>query len=169
MAYTFHRIFCGAPLDVEPEREAFYEVMAHCNESEAMPKGILLVSLSVTPTVASVAAFQNAIDENIRTCRYYVQVLGESWGPSGRNFEPSFELAAKCAADPAMPMREVALLWKAENGGRPVDASVLDARQRSAEWLRVSPYFGMDSFKEQLRALLTKWVAEISATEREPA
>src|SRR4051812_4325507 len=111
MAYTFHRIFCAAPLDVEVEREAFYEVMGVFNEQHAMPKGILFVSVSVPPAISSVAGFQNALEENIRSCRHYVQVLGETWGPAGRNFEASFELAAKCAVDPAMPMRELALLW----------------------------------------------------------
>jgi hypothetical protein len=168
MAYTFHRIFCGAPLDVQAEHDAFYEVMGNCNEHEAMPKGVLLVAVSITPTVASLASFQNALDENIRACRHYVQVLGESWGPPGRNFEASFELAAKCAADPAMPMREVALLWKADTGGRPVDPAVVQVRQRSADWLRVSPYFGIDSFKEQLHALLTRWVPEIPPPDRKP-
>lgn len=161
MSYTFHRIFCGTPGDLEAERDAFYEVMAEFNEHEAMPKGILFVSLSIVPLVVNMTVFQGTIDENIRSCRHYVQVLADTWGPPQRSFKRSFDLARQCAADPAMPMREVALLCKEMPSDHPVESGVLEARKEAEQGrLRSLTFSDPGSFRQQLRGLLAAWLAD---------
>src|SRR5205807_8261816 len=116
---------------------------------------VLFVALSILPRVSRVEAIQPAIDENIRSCRHYVQVIGEGWGPSGRNFEASFRLAMQCAADPALPMREVALFRK----------STSPAPVPGGEYLRVIDYSSLESFKDQLDGLLAGWLDSVPRTE----
>lgn len=166
MAYEFHRIFCGAPLEVEPEREAFYAAMTDVNENEAMKQGILLVSLSLVPNVASLAAFQGAIDENIRSCRHYIQILGDTWGPPMRSFEGSFELARRCAADPALPMREVALMWKASD--QPLQGKLKKLKEDPPGGVRIFEFEDTGSFQKQVRDLLIEWLRGLLAEKGNP-
>src|SRR5690242_16237263 len=100
MAYQMYRVFCATPGDLEEERQAFYEVMAELNSDEAMPRGILFVSVSIVPYMSDKRAVQGAVSENIRACCFYVQVLEDTWGPPQKNFERDYALALKCARDP---------------------------------------------------------------------
>jgi len=67
-------------------------------------------SVSLPATTVDKRPFQAAISENVRACRYYVQVLEDNWGPPELNFEREYALATQCVADPAMPMQAVAVL-----------------------------------------------------------
>ena len=153
MPYTYHRIFCGAPAGLEEEQDAFYDAVADCTEHEAMPRGILLVPVGPTEWMRNLAAFQNAVDRNIKACTYYLQILGDGWGPPKRNFEHSFEVAKQCAADPKLPMREVALFRKESASG--------DFPGSAAGDMRVAEFSDTDSFRNQLRALLSEWLAAL--------
>ena len=164
MSYSFHRIFCGTPGDLEPERDAFYDVMAEFNESEAMKHGILFVAVSIVPHLVNIPAFQSAIDENIRDCQYYVQVLGDTWGPPSRNFEGCFALARKCADDPALPMLGVVLMCKDLHPDRPADAAVIQSRKEVSQGNVLCVSFSdIPSFRLQLRALLAAWLPDVIA------
>jgi hypothetical protein len=163
MAYQFHTIFCATPGDMEPERDEFYAVIGEFNENEAMKKGILFVAISIVPQLFNLAAYQGPIDENIRSSRHYIQVLGESWGPPNRNFEGMFELARKCEADPAMPMREVVLMCKATAPERSVEPRVLEVRREAAECRVRGVEFGdIDSYRQKLRGLFSEWLADVT-------
>lgn len=107
-----HRIFCATPGDLEEERLAFYKVMGEFNEAEAMPLGILFVSISIVPHMIDKRPYQAVVGENIRSCRHYIQVLEDTWGPPQRNFERDYALASQCVGDPSLPMHEVAVLFK---------------------------------------------------------
>ena len=78
MPYAMHRIFCATPGDLEEERLAFYKVMGDFNEAHAMPRGVLFVSISIVPYGGDKRVYQGAVSENIRSCRYYIQVLANS-------------------------------------------------------------------------------------------
>ena len=77
-----------------------------------MPRGLLLVSLALPGTTVDKRPYQAAVGENIRSCRYYVQILEDTWGPPERNFERDYTLALRCLDDPAMPMQDVAVFFK---------------------------------------------------------
>lgn len=158
MAYSMHRIFCATPGDLEQEREAFYKVMSEFNEHEAMPRGILLVSLSLVPGVVDKRPYQAVIGENIRTCRYYIQVLEDTWGPPQKNFERDYTLARQCESDPALPMQEVAVLFKKPLVPHQVEPSILELKQR----VDSGPDFADTAeYKLRLRALLEKWLPTV--------
>ncbi len=142
MPYQMHRVFCATPTGLEPERDAFYEVVGVVNETTAMPQNLLLVAVSLPP-MPDKRPYQKAVDDNVRACRYYIQVLGDGWGPPGRNFECDYALARECAADPRMPMQEAVLLRKGPG--------------ESAETFRT-----LDEFKQIVRALLMRWMETLN-------
>src|SRR3979490_1799549 len=108
MAYSMHRVFCATPGMLEDERQAFYETMADINRDEAMPRGILMVSVSLPANLAFKSAYQSVVDQNVRDCRFYVQILEDTWGPPERSFHREYKLAHKCLEDPQSPMEGVA-------------------------------------------------------------
>ena len=112
MSYIMHRIFCATPEDSDAECQAFHDVLGNFNEQSAMARGVLFVPVSIPLNMTDKRMFQPVIDENIRACRYYVQVIGNQPDPPHRDFRPDCALAMACAADPAWPMSEVAAMTK---------------------------------------------------------
>jgi hypothetical protein len=148
MAFEMCRVFCATPGDLEDERQAFYQVMGEFNEREAMPRGVLFVSVSIPPHMTNKLAYRNVVDENVRACKFFVQVLHDTWGPPERSFAREYSMAAQCAGR--------AVLFKAPNG-RPIEPEVLALKQQSA-----GEEFGdLDDFKQRLRAQLSAWLATI--------
>src|SRR5580765_6040265 len=112
MHYVMHRVFCAAAGDLEEERSAFYDSIGDFNKEYAMPRNVLFVAVALPFQCFDKRTVQGAVTENIRACRYYVQVLEETWGPLEKNFERDHAIAHKCVADPNLPMQDVAVLFK---------------------------------------------------------
>src|SRR5689334_10357565 len=129
MPYAMHRIFCGTPGDLEEERQAFYKVIGRFNETQAMPRGVLFVSISIVPYGGDKRSYQGAVSENVRSCRYYIQVLEDTWGPPEKNFERDYAVAKRCLEDPAMPMQDVALIFKKPLLPHQVEPGVAELKQ----------------------------------------
>ena len=166
MSYTMHRIFCGAAGDLEEERQAFYKVMADFNAAQAMPRGILFVAVSLPDRTYDKRPFQAAISENIRACRYYIQVLEDTWGPPEKNFERDHAIASKCVLDPNLPMQEVAVLFKKPLLPDQVEPGVIELKRELATDNR-QPHAGFDSLEEyerQLTCLLSRWLETVAPT-----
>ncbi len=160
MAYSMHRIFCATPGDLEQERLAFYKVMGEFNETHAMPRGILFVSVSIVPGLVDKRALQPAVSENIRACRYYIQVLEDTWGPPQKNFERDYALAAQCAADPAQPMQEVTVLFKKPLVPHQVEPAIAELkRQLDAD----ADFADISQYERRLHALLARWLETVPA------
>ena len=157
-AYVMHRVFCASPGDLERERDAFYQVMADLNEQEAMPGGILFVSVSIPATTLDKRPFQAALSENIRACRYYIQLLEDSWGPPEKNFERDYVLATRCAGDPVLPMQEVAVLFKRPLAPDQVDPRVVEFKRTLGHYL---DFTDLDEFRIKLRAQLSAWLKTV--------
>jgi hypothetical protein len=163
MSYRMHRVFCATPgdseSDLEPERQAFYDVIGEVNETEAMPEEILFVPVSVLPNLADLTVFRKPVDDNVRACAFYVQVLHHTWGPAARNFEHQYQLAKQCCADPQLPMKGVSLFFKVPNG-RPVEPDVADLKESSAaaQDPRFIDFEDLDDFRTRLRSQLSAWL-----------
>ena len=112
MPYEMHRIFCSAAGDLEEERQIFHKVIGSFNEQHAMKRNILLVSVSLPEAVVNKLGYQSVMYENIRDCRYYIQLLEDTWGPPQKNFEKEYALAKRCEADPAQLMQEAVVFFK---------------------------------------------------------
>ncbi|HLK63206.1 MAG TPA: hypothetical protein VKU19_07185 [Bryobacteraceae bacterium] len=164
MSYVMHRIFCAPAGDMEPEREAFYQAVGEFNEKHAMPRDVLFVAVALPYHSFDKRPFQAAISENIRACRYYIQALEDTWGPVEKNWERDYAVACRCAADPNLPMQEVAVLFKKPLLPHQVEPSVLELKSRLAAG-RSQPYAEfetLEEFKAQLTRLLSGWLETIA-------
>jgi len=150
--YQMHRVFCATSWELEGERRAFYDMIGEFNEAEAMKRSVLYVPVTLV-NIRDKRPLQYVVDENIRECRHYLLALSDNWGPPERNFEPDHRLALACRADPSLPMREVAFLWRKPLAGHstlaglPVPAAEFSTR---------------DEFKAQVRHLLGEWLATLN-------
>jgi hypothetical protein len=160
------RIFCSTPGDLEEERMVFHDVVGEVNEAVGMPKGVLLVPVSIVPKMVNKSFFQGVVEENVRACNFFVQILNDTWGPPARNFEREYGLALQLKDDPAAAMEEVAIFFKAANGPR-LDSGILQFRS-SAQSQRDCPTYefaSLEEYQRQLRVQLSAW---LRAVEDEP-
>jgi hypothetical protein len=159
-----HRIFCAAAGDLERERTAFYDVMADFNAAHAMPRNILFVAVTLPSHTIDKRPYQSAVTENIRACRYYIQVLEDTWGPPEKNFERDHAIACQCAADPEQPMQEVAVLFKKPLLPHHVEPAVVELKRRlDTENGQPHAEFGtIDEYKQQLHRLLGSWLESVA-------
>ena len=71
--------------------------------------------------------FQSVLDENVKECSFFVQVT--------KNFEREYILAQECKADPALPMRDVAVVCEFED----LDDLESKLRAQLSTWLATAP------------------------------
>lgn len=164
MPYIMHRIFCAAPGDLGAELKAFYKVVAEVNDREAMPRGILLVAVALPPHTFDKRPFQQAITDNVLACRYYIQILEDTWGPPEMNFEREYAVALKSVQDPNLPMQDVALLFKKPLLPHQVEPGVTELKQRldaangNAHW----EFADLEEFERKLYAQVSAWLQTIT-------
>jgi hypothetical protein len=162
MPYQMHRIFCATPGDLEPERQVFYDAVGDFNGVCSMPRGLLLVSLSLPGTTFDKRPYQAAVGENVRSCRYYVQLLEDTWGPPERNFERDYMLALRCLDDPAMPMQDVAVFFKKPLVPHQEDPRVREFREQRRSEGRLLEFDSPEQFRHLLEGVLSGWLATLS-------
>jgi hypothetical protein len=158
MPYDMHRIFCATPFELEDERNAFHAAIADFNSSEAMSRGVLFVTVSLVPAMADKRPFQAAVNENIRSSRYYVQILEESWGPPQRNMERDYALAAQLAADSGSKLRETVVLFKKPLLPHRVEPDLMEMKRA----MGAVEFTSVEELKMRLRELLSKWLESIA-------
>jgi hypothetical protein len=149
--YQMHRVFCATAWELEGERRAFYDLIGEFNEAEAMPQGILYVPVSLL-NMADKRPFTYVIQENIRDSRHYLLVPGEDWGPVERNFRRDYQYALQCAADPKLPMRDVAILLRRPLPGEPAPDGFPPPD---------GEFDSIDEFKQLARRLFSRWLAAL--------
>jgi hypothetical protein len=149
--FQMHRIFCANCWELEAERRAFHDIIGNFNEDVAMKDGVLYVPVSLV-NIADKRPHQFTVNENIEACRHFLLVLSGDWGPVERNFQRDYALALKCAADPALPMRETAfLLQTGPEGQAPAPSLPTPDSQFSTP----------AEFQEQFLRLLHTWHANV--------
>src|SRR3954451_14123911 len=151
--YQMHRVFCATSWELEADRRAFHDVIGDVNQTDAMGRGILLVPVTLV-NIRDKRPLQYAVDENIRDCACYLLALTGGWGPAERHFERDYRLALACRADPALPMRETAFLRQRTDNDSAIPAGL---PAPSGEFSTTG------EFKTQVRALLCRWVAAMTA------
>jgi hypothetical protein len=152
MSFQMVRVFCATPSDaqsdLEAERHAFYDVVGEWNEAEGMPEGILFVPVSVLPSMASLIVYRQPVDENVRACTFYIQLLQHTWGPEPRNFEHHYKLATECCT-------AVSILFKAPDPFE-VEPGVASLKESTD-----TDFKTLDEFKTRLRTQLSTWFQSI--------
>ena len=162
LTYHMHRIYCATPWELEEERGTFYAAVGEFNATHAMPRGVLYVPVSLG-SVADNRPYQYAVQDNIRACRHYIQVLdalplnqpaSTIWGPSARNFARDLRLALECGANPTMPMSDVVVLLKQPT--QPLAG--LDGVSA------IITFSDTADFKQQLLGLLPHWLETVTVS-----
>jgi hypothetical protein len=165
MSYAMHRIFCATHKALEAERQSFHEVVGEANEKHAMALGILFVPISIPINLTDKRFYQPVIAENVRSSRYYLQVVDDTLGPPEMNFEQDWLLARACLADGCMPMEGVlAALKRLPEGSEPEPvAADLRAGVIAAGAAGYFEYANIGEWRRQLAATLSRWLAETAA------
>ena len=152
-----HRVFCSTPGDLESERLLFHNVVAEVTESEGMPRQTLLVPVTCLRN-EHLLLFRKAVEENVRQCAYFVQVLNDSWG-MGDSFKGLYPFAAACRDNPNEPMQEMAVFIKGSGSGKSLLQSI------DTPGVPVFIFNSNEEFTAGLRTLLTQWIRSATVSE----
>lgn len=158
MSYEMHRIFCATPFELEEERLAFHAAVSRFNESEAMPRNLLFIPVTLPPNLADKRAYHNVLLENIRDARYFVQLLEDSWGPPGRNFERDYAMARQYVEGGAHKIREIALIFKKPLLPHRVEQEIVELKKQAKAEGSLVEFAGVEEFQEILTRLMARWM-----------
>jgi hypothetical protein len=159
--FDAYRIFISAPGDVDADRLACLDSIAHVNETVAMPAQVLLVSVGLRDS-GQIEENRAIVSDNVRWSSYFIQVFQDDWGL--RNlYHKLFLLALECREDAAMPMRELVVCLKDDPHER--DAEILEFRRELAERTDVHliRYSKIEDMREQLEGVLRGWAESVIA------
>jgi hypothetical protein len=151
--FKFYGILCCTPPDLDSERLVFESSVTQFVEQVSMPDGVLLAAASLRPPI-NAAVQKAAIDSNIRTCEFFVQIFGEQWPDPV--FAGFVEYAVQCAADPAMPTRQVGVLFRNFQAAVP-ELHHFRQRLAASSQCELRDFKGPDDLSRQLNDLLADW------------
>ncbi|MGA2650790.1 MAG: hypothetical protein ABSF28_09715 [Terracidiphilus sp.] len=157
--FDTYRVFISAPGDLETDRQACYNVIAHVNETTAMAAKVLLVSVGLQDN-SQISGSRSIVSENVRWSTYFIQIFEDDWGARDL-FRKLFLLAVECRDDASMPMRDAVVCLK--DAPHETNAEILAFRKELEERqdLRVFRYGGVDELTEQLTAVCTGWARDL--------
>lgn len=155
--FTFYRVLCSTPPDLEAERQAFESSVARFVEEVSMPDAVLFAPASLRPPI--VAANQvAAIESNIRMCEFFIQVFGEAW--PGPVFQGFVDYALRSAGDPSTATRGVSVFFRNRHAAAPEVRefrAILAARGRC----ELRDFTGAGELAGQFHELLSAWYAPL--------
>jgi len=115
-----YRVFLASPGGLQEERKAFRREFEVFNERVALPRGVIFEAIGWEDTLGGSGRPQEIINEELRTCDYFVMLLWDRWGSlpdaDGKftsGTEEEFHVAQECLADVDRPMRQIAIFFKA--------------------------------------------------------
>jgi hypothetical protein len=159
--FSMYRVFYSTPGNLEFERRACHDTTGAVNENGGMDAGVLFIPVTLRGAAAA-GGVNAAVLENVRDAHFFVQVFGRNWGPAAAGSSDLFEYALECRADPALPMREVAVLLKAVDPAQsPEAAEFLQSMERRG-YPKVSAFDSVPELERTLTELLTAWRASLT-------
>jgi hypothetical protein len=151
--YTIHKVLCASTPFVEDEKLAFLETLSRFCEEVSMQESLLYAPASFRAPFDP-KIYKPAVDANIRICAGFLQLLDEE--PAERIYKSFIEYALKCQADPAEPMRMVAVAFKQTSEVSPEAVAYKQSLDGRCDTFN---YAAMEEFKEQVWQLLHRWHA----------
>lgn len=120
-----YKVFLASPGNLSDERQAFRETLHHYNEIHAQRRKAIFIPVGWEDTLGRLGRPQHIINQDIKSCDYFVLMLWDRWGTppdtTGKytsGIHEEFEVAKECCADPAMPMRDIVVFFKAVDPGK---------------------------------------------------
>lgn len=163
MAYQLIWVMARFAGSFAEERQALYDAAGEYNEAEAMRRDLLF---SVVSCGSAISGKREAVDSNIRMCRYFLLVVEDSWDAPPASFRHDYELALKCKADPNLPLREIAVLFRQGHADQESDgtfAAFRRAVERSGS-MRQIDFADASEFRTHVSALFSEWTAAVPDT-----
>ncbi len=172
---TRYKVFIASPGGLQDERQAFRDTIREYNEEiDQQRRDVTFMPVGWEETLGGHGRPQSLINEDIIACDYFILLLWDRWGsppdtPGQDRYssacEEEFALALECLENPAKPMREVLIFFKAVAPAQLADpgpqlSQVLDfKRQLEREKMHFFTTFDeMAVFQQQQRRHLAKWV-----------
>lgn len=163
MAHGFddYRIFLSAPGDLDPDRTAAHDAIAHVNEAVTMPAKILLVTVGLRES-DQISGHRAIVSDNVRWSSYFIQLFQDDWGPRDL-FRKLFLLAIECRDNPEMPMRDVVVCVK--DAPHESNPEVLAFRKELLEMqgVRVFAYKTVEELRSHLEKVCREWAQSLIA------
>jgi hypothetical protein len=117
---TEYRVVIASPGGLPGERRTFRDVISTYNDSDAQQEGVHFVPVGWEDTLGSIGRPQSIINEEVRSCDYFVLLLWDRWGsppdtkgPYTSGTEEEFDVAKESLADEKRPMKRIAVFFKA--------------------------------------------------------
>ena len=170
---TSLRVFIASPDGHEPERKAFRDALDETNHIDAIARGVLFVPVGWEDTLGGIGRPQSIINDEVRTCDYFVVLLRDRWGsPTGGDAhehtsgtEEEYSVAKQCHRDGTM--RNIVILFgdvspEQLSDPGPQLSKVLDFRrqlEREKEHF-FHTYDSPERFAVLLRRYLAKWIRD---------
>jgi hypothetical protein len=161
--FDAYRVFVSAPGDLEADRQATYDAIAHANEAVAMPAKILLVNVGLRDN-DQIANYRSAVSDNVRWSTFFVQLFQDDWGPGDR-FRKLFLLALECRGDASMPMRDLVIGLKDAPGETNPEILAFRRELEERSDVRVFRYAASGQLREHLDVVCAEWARSLMALE----
>lgn len=159
--FDAYRVFLSAPGDLETDRQACHDAIAHVNENTAMPAKVLLVSLGLRDS-AQIEGNRGIVSDNVRWSSYFIQIFQDDWGPRDL-FRKLLLLAIECRNDASLAMRDVVICLKDAPLERNAEILAFRAELEQLEGVRVIRYRDSDEVREQLKDVCNEWARSLIA------
>ena len=172
---TRYKVFIASPGGLQQEREAFRDtIRAYNEEIDQQRRDLTFMPVGWEETLGGYGRPQSLINEDIIACDYFILLLWDRWGSPPDTLgksryssacEEEFALALECLGDPAKPMREVVIFFKAAAPAQLADPGsqlnqVLNFK-RKLEREKTHLFTTFDetaAFQRQQRRHLANWV-----------
>ncbi|MHC4474758.1 MAG: tetratricopeptide repeat protein [Planctomycetota bacterium] len=171
-----YRVFVASPSGLEKEREAFRDTLRDHNEMDSVDRGVLFWPVAWEETLGGIGRPQSLINDEVRSCDYFVMVLWDRWGSRpdkegqgkySSGTEEEYHIALGCFADNDNPMRQIVVFFRAVDERQLSDPGeqlkkVLEFRKKleREKTLLFHTYDEVDSFTKLLRRYLAQWVRD---------
>jgi hypothetical protein len=155
--FTFYRIFCATPPELEDERRTFEAAVARFVEAVSMPDAVLFAPASLPPPM-HVALSKPLIESNIQMCDFIVHVFGERWPDP--LFAGWIDYALASVEDPSTATRSVTVLFRNYKDAAPELRRLREALASEGK-CRLEDFNTTDDLSMTVRSLLTAWYAPL--------
>ena len=171
-----YRVFIATPGGLDEEREGFRDTLRDYNEMDAVQRGVLFWPVGWEETLGGVGRPQSIINDEVRSCDYFVMVLWDRWGSSphkegegkySSGTEEEYHIALECLADEKMPMRQIVVFFKAIDERKLSDPGpqlnkVLDFKRKleTEKTIFFHTYDEIERFKKLIGKYLAQWVRD---------
>jgi tetratricopeptide (TPR) repeat protein len=167
---THYKVFIASPGGLEAERKSFKQALVNHNEADAIERSCYFQAVGWEITLGGIGRPQEKINQDLKSCDYFVLVLGGRWGSStgkagvSSGTHEEYMLANELLQNPSFPMREIVVFFRGVDPAILADPGlqlqkVLDFKRQIEEdkKLLFETFDSPESFSDKLKRHLASW------------